>query len=148
MPTQVRTIGQLATQTASGLVNNQVAPTSLTASDFTSQTNCTIDVGDVASNICKWAMVNNVVTLWLYVDTFTISGGAASFSFTLPSSIPAPTNTCASALVVYDNSSSSFVLSDVRVSTGRVVTFNKSGGIWTGGSNTNYIRGQISWFTV
>jgi hypothetical protein len=138
----------LATQTASGLVSNQVAPTSLTASDFASQTNCTIDSGDVPSGACKWAMVNGVVTLWLYVDTFTITPGSSSFTFVLPSSIPAPTNTVAASMLIYDNSGSTFVLADVRIFTNKQIAFSKSGGSWTGGTNTNYIRGQISWFTT
>jgi hypothetical protein len=139
----------LATQTASGLVNNQVSLTELTAADLTSQTNCSIASGDVAAGRIKWSMVNNVVTLFLHIDTFTITGGVTSFSFTLPSSVPAPTFTMSLAAMIYDNSSSVITSGFATLSTARVMTFQKfSGATFTGGTDTNYLRAQMTWNTI
>jgi len=136
----------LATQTASGLVTNQVPPTNLTASDLLSQTNCVIEAGDVSAGRVQWSMVNNVVTLFLHIDTFTITGSAATFSFTLPSSIPAPTFTVTLPFMIYDNSASVITPALATLTTGRTFAFQRSaGGNWTGGTNTNYLRGQVMW---
>jgi hypothetical protein len=139
----------LATQTVSGLVNNQVPPTNLAASDLTSQTNCVIESGDIIAGQCQWSMVNNVVSLFMHINLFTITSNASSFSFTLPSSVPAPTFTITLPFMVYDNNGSVVTSSLATLTTGRVLNFQRfATGNWTGGTNSNYLRGQVMWTTI
>lgn len=139
----------LATQTVAGLVNNQVAPTNLTAADLTSQTNCVIEAGDITAGRVQWSMVNNVVTLFMEINAFTITGGSAFFGFTLPSNIPAPTFTITLPFMVYDNTSSVVTSSLATFTPGRVMAVQRyAAGTWTGGTNTNYLRCQVSWSTI
>lgn len=137
----------LATSAKAGLVSGAIPMTNLVSTDLTSQTNCTIDAGDVA--YCKYGMVNGLVTLHLSFNTITITGSAASISFTLPAAVPRPASATITGIgEVYDNSSSVGVLGDFAVNSAGTVTIAKGSGTWTGGTNTNYIRAQLSWFTT
>lgn len=141
------TDSKLADSSGRGLLSNQIAPTALTSADLTSQTNCTIDSGDV--NQCKYSMTNSMVTLITALNTITITGAVASFSFTLPVTVPRPAFQTTAIGEVYDNSASAAVVADINITATGVVTVSKSaGGTFTGGTNTNYLRFQAAWFII
>lgn len=126
-----------------GLVRNRTTAANLTSADLTSQGNCTIDSGDVIT--LKWKLVDNQVTLWFLFNTVTITGGATSFGFTLPSTLPAPAATTYGHYILYDNSGTNSGVYAVSIDTSRGVVFRKGGAAITGGTNTNYVYGQFSY---
>jgi hypothetical protein len=116
-----------------------------TGSQLTSQTNCVIDTADI-NNITS-SLVLGVNHLQIVLNGVTITGGASSFSFTLPESIARPANLTTSVGIVYDaNVLVTGTMVSIVVDTGGGVTFSKvAGGTFTGGSNNSYARAMLFW---
>ncbi len=136
---------QYATATTSGLVRNGGAPTSLAYTDLTSQTNCTIDSGDVT--LFKVKKIDNVVTIFFRLETITISA-ASNFRFTLPAAVPRPTSTVYGTAHLFDNTAAFSSPVSIAMDSSGILLVAKSGsGSFTGGANSNYLYGQLSWST-
>lgn len=118
------------------------ASTAIVKSELTAGSNISIDAG-TATSFGRWKMVGNLVFISVRWNTINISGSVASFSFTLPATLPDPISTVATTCLVYDNSGSVSTVSSMDINTSKLMTITKPSGTFTGGVNTSYLFGQI-----
>lgn len=125
------------------LVNGRTPRVDLVNTDFTSQTNVSIDAGDVVT--AQWSKVDGRVFLDLILNTITITASAPDVRFTLPASIPRPNKEVQVPSVIFDNSTTVMTPGFSSVTPAGIVVFTKNTGAFTGGTNTCCLRAQISW---